>query len=194
MNKYKENYKIKSRLILLKNGRIALLRPLVTGDKAKITKFLSKLSAETRHFYVLDNYGDKTADKLCESVGKPGKMHFVVEVPPSGIIALVKFSLDLPEADRLRYLRYGVKLVPGMVSRCGTCIADKYQNISLGGITLQQIINTSRNLGQKVVMLSGGIFADNEKAIHMVQKFGFKIVGRFTDLNGQAHVDMHCVI
>ena len=194
MNKYKENYKIKSRKILLKNGRIALLRPLMSGDKTKITKFLSKLSTKTRHFCVLDNYGDKTVDKLCESVGKPGKMHFVVEVAPSEIIALTKFSFDLPEADRLRYLQYGVKLVPGTVSRCGTCIADKYQNVNLGRITLQQIIDTSHYLGQKVVMLSGGIFADNGRAIHMVQKFGFKIVGRFTDSNGQAHVDMHCVI
>ena len=65
----------------------------MSGDKTKITKFLSKLSTKTRHFYVLDNYGDKTVDKLCESVGKPGKMHFVVEVAPSEIIALTKFSL-----------------------------------------------------------------------------------------------------
>lgn len=194
MNKHQENYKIKSRKILLKNGRIALLRPLGAGDKAIITRFLSKLSTETRHFYVLDNYGDKTANKLCESVEKPGKMHFVVEVVPSEIIALVKFSLDLPKADRLRYLQYGVKLTPGTVSRCGTCVTDKYQNISLGEITLQQIIDTSRYLGQKVVMLSGGIFADNVRAIHMVQKFGFKIVGKFTDSKGQDHVDMYCVI
>lgn len=181
---------VKRHKVLLKNGQMVLIRPLVACDKEKVIKFLSKLSATTRHFYVLDNYGEKTASKLCESVTRPEKFHFVVELDSSEIIALVKFSLELPEADRLRYLQYGIKLVPGTVSRCGTCIADQYQNVGLGAITLQEIIDVSRHLGQKAVMLSGGIFVDNERAIHMTQKFGFKIVGTFTDSLGQNHVDM----
>jgi hypothetical protein len=194
MKKSTKSYIIKKKRILLRDGRIALLRPLVSGDKANIAKFLSKLSANTRHFYILDDYGEKTADKLCKSLIKPEKLHFVVEVEPNEIIALVKFSLDLPEEDRLRYLRYGTKLIPGTVSRCGTCIADNFQNVGLGGITLKYIISASRRLGQKGVMLSSGIFVDNDRAIHMVQKFDFKVVGSFTDQNGQKHVDMFRVI
>lgn len=190
MSERLKTYEIEKRSILLRNGQTALLRPLVPDDKMKLTKFLSELSEDTRHFYVLDNYGKKTADNVCEFVVKPEKLHFVAETGSSEIIALVKFSLDLPEADRLRFFQYGVNLVPGTVSRCGTCIADNYQNVGLGGITLQQIIDASYDLGQKEVMLSGGIFTDNEGAIHMVQKFGFKIVGKFTDSNGQGHVDM----
>lgn len=190
MSKTPKKLLINRHKVLLKDNQWVILRPLVPGDKENITKFLSKLSRETRHFYVLDNYGDATAIKLCESLVKPEKLHFVAEVAPSEIIALVKFSLDLPEADRLRYLHYGIKLVPGTVSRCGTCIADQYQNIGLGRITLQEIIDASRRFGQKTILLSGGIFADNKRAIHMVQKFGFKIVGKFTDSRGQDHVDM----
>lgn len=186
----REIYEIERRSVLLRNGQAAMLRPLVPDDKTKITEFLGRLSEETRRFYVLDDYGEKTAGHVCETVTKPEKMHFVAENTSSEVIALVKFSLDLPEADRLRFLEHGVRLNPGTVSRCGTCIADEYQNIGLGGITLQQIIDTSRQLDQKAVMLSGGIFTNNERAIHMVQKFGFKIVGMFTDSDGREHVDM----
>lgn len=190
MNERKGTYEIMGRSVLLRNGQTVLLRPLISDDNEKITKFLSELSEDARRFYVLDNYGEKTADDVCESVVKPEKLHFIAETESSEIIALVKFSLDLPEADRLRFHQYGINLVPGTVSRCGTCIADDYQNVGLGGITLQQIIDASSYLGQKEVMLSGGIFTDNERAIYMVQKFGFKIVGEFTDSNGQDHVDM----
>jgi ribosomal protein S18 acetylase RimI-like enzyme len=190
MDKRLKTHKIKKRSVLLINGQTALIRPLLSGDTEKITKFLSELSDTTRHFYVLDNYGKKTANSLCSSVSKPEKMHFVAESTSFEMMAIVKFSLDLPENDRLRFRRYDIDLVPGTVSRCGTCIADNYQNLGLGGITLQQIINTSRQLGQEQIMLSGGIFAENKRAIHMVQNYGFRIVGRFIDQQGQEHVDL----
>jgi diamine N-acetyltransferase len=190
MSERLKTYEVERRSILLRNGQTVILRPLALDDKEKITEFLSGLSDNARHYYVLDNYGKKTADNVCESVVKPEKLHFVAETESSGIIALVKFSLDLPEADKLRFSQYSVDLVSGTVSRCGTCIADDFQNVGLGGITLQQIIDTSSDLGLTKVMLSGGIFADNERAIHMVQKYGFKIVGEFTDKDNQKHVDM----
>ncbi len=180
----------KSESVILRDGRSVNIRPLTPRDTDKVVEFYANLSPETRHFYVLDNYGTQTASQLCESVAKPEKMHFVVEDDSFEIISLVKFSLDLPEAEKSRYLGYGIKLNPGTVSRCGTCISDNYQNAGLGGITLQEVINYSRILGQKTIVLSGGIFADNERAIHMCKKFGFEIVGTFTEHNGQAHVDM----
>ena len=190
MSERLKTHGIERHSVLLRNGQRVLLRPLIPDDKGKLTKFLSGLSDTTRHYYVLDNYGKKTADNVCESVARPGKLHFVAETESFEIIALVKFSLDLPEADRLRFLQYNINLVPGTVSRCGTCIADDFQNVGLGGITLQQIIDTSSDLGLTKVMLSGGIFTDNERAIHMVQKYGFKVVGKFTDRDNQEHVDM----
>lgn len=190
MSERLKTYEIERRPVLLRNGQTVLLRPLLSDDTEKITEFLSGLSDTTRHFYVLDNYGEKTADSICRSVSKPEKMHFVVETPSNEVIAVVKFSLDLPEHDRLRFLDYGVNLVPGTVSRCGTCIADDYQNVGLGGITLQQIIDSSEHLNQKNIMLSGGIFTENKRAIHMVQNYGFHIVGSFTDKEGYDHVDM----
>ncbi|MBU1016923.1 MAG: GNAT family N-acetyltransferase [Patescibacteria group bacterium] len=186
----KGNFEITEHEVWLNNGETVLIRPLSSNDKAGIIDFLSSLSEETRHFYVLDDYGEKTADSLCKSVGKAGKMHFVVVNNSSEIIALVKFSLDLPDVDKSRYLKYGVSFDPGSVTRCGTCITDKYQNLGLGGITLQQIIDASRYLGQRMIILSGGIYANNQRAIHMCQKHGFRIAGRFTDMYGHVHVDM----
>lgn len=176
--------------IVLKDGQTVFLRPLVLGDRVAITDFYSKLSDTTRCLYVLDNYGDRTADRLCESLTNPEKLHFVVQNNLSEVIALMKFSLDLPEEDRLRFLQYGIELVPGTVCRCGLCVVDQYQDVGLGAITLQQVIDTADSLGQEVIMLSGGIFASNQRAIHLTQKFGFNIVGKFTDINGQEHVDM----
>jgi len=181
---------IKKSQILIGDGRKAFIRPLEVMDKTGLVSFYTSLSEVTQGFYVLDDYGEKTAVRLCESISNPKKLHFVIENDLSKIIAIMKFSLDLPEADRVRFTQYGVDLIPGTVSRCGLCIADDYQNVGLGAVALQQVIDTSDSLGLRVIMLSGGIFANNGRAIHLTQKFGFQIVGKFTDSNGQEHVDL----
>lgn len=181
---------VKSHNILLKDGQNAVLRQLRPNDTVKIVDFLSKLSLQTRQFYTLDDYGIKTAEALCKSLTKPEKLHFVIEVDSSEIIALVKLSLDLPEADRLRFDRYGANLISGQVCRWGICIADKYQNAGIGRIALEHVIEVSEQYEQKVIISSGGIFANNERAINLCNSYGFKIVGKFTDINGRDHVDM----
>ena len=186
-----ENYcLIKKRRIILDDGQEVIIRPLEVADKARLVSFYSGLSKSTQSFYVLDNYGEKTATRLCNSINNPEKLHFVLENDLKEIIAIMKFSLDLPEADRVRFSRHGIDLIPGTVSRCGLCVADDYQNMGLGAIALQQVIDMSDSLGLKVIMLSGGIFANNGRAIHLTQIYGFQVVGKFTDSNGQDHVDL----
>jgi len=186
-----ENHRlIKKCQIILDDGQEVILRPLEIVDKTRLASFYSGLSKSTQNFYVLDDYGEKTATRLCDSINNPEKMHFVLENDLKEIIAIMKFSLDLPEADRVRFSRHGIDLIPGTVSRCGLCIADDYQNMGLGAIALQQVIDTSDSLGLRVIMLSGGIFANNGRAIYLTQKYGFQVVGKFTDSNGQEHVDL----
>lgn len=190
INPKMESVAIEEHPVILKDGQTVKIRPLELHDIDKLADFYSKLSQGTRGFYVLDDYGEKTATRLCESLSNPEKMHFVIENNLGEIIAIMKFSLDLPEEDRLRFSNYKVDLVPGTVGRCGLCISDEYQNLGLGTIALNQVIDTSNRLGLKAIYLSGGIFANNERAIHQVKKNGFYVVGEFTDPNGTKHVDM----
>ena len=96
MNSYQKNYKVKKRVVTLKDGQKVLLRPLEVTDESKLIKFLSSLSEDTRYFYILDNYGKKAAEHLGRSLSNHEKKHFVIENSEKEIIALSKFSLDLP--------------------------------------------------------------------------------------------------
>lgn len=194
MNLYQKNYKVKKRIVTLKNKQKVLIRPLEPSDKSKLVKFLAKLSANTRHFYILDDYGEKTAEHLCRSLSNHEKKHFIIENNKKEIIALVKFSLDLPGKDKIRFAEYGIDLKPGETSRCGTCVADEYQSSGIGSITLEQVINSSKDLNQKIVMLSGGTVKENKKAINTVKKFNFEIVGKYIDSNAQERLDMLHII
>jgi len=194
MNTYQKNYKVQKRIVTRKNGEKVLLRSMETSDKSKLAEFLSKLSDKTRYFYQLDDYGDKSAEHLCSSLSNPEKKHFIIENNAKDIIALVKFSLDLPEKDRVRFAAYGIELKPGETSRCGTCVADAYQSSGIGSITLEQVINSSIELNQSIVMLSGGTVTENKKAVNTVQKFSFEIVGKYIDSYAQERLDMLYII
>lgn len=183
---------IKNHNLLLKDGQNAVLRRLRPNDTVKIADFLSKLSLQTRQFYTLDDYSFKTADALCKSLIKPEKLHLVIENSSGEIIALIKFSLDLPDADSMRFKQYGIDLNPESVCRWGICVADEFQSSGIGKIALEEIVKLASKLGQKVIISSGGIFSQNKRAIQLCEKFGFKIVGEFVDTNNNKHVDMMC--
>ncbi len=177
--------------ILLPLGETVILRPLKHGDAKLLAEFFESLSAQTREFYTLDNYDLSAAKKLCDAINKYDKLRFVVVNKfTDRLIALFEYSFDIPDGDKKRFLKYNIQLDSKTDCRMGPCVSDSYQNRGIGSVLFPYLIDIARQFGQKRLILWGGVFAKNKKAINFYIKNGFKKFGSFKDPNGKESVDM----
>ena len=171
-------------------GEEITLRPLQQSDTQKLTTFLRNLSLETRRLSTFDSYDEVTAKELCDAVSKYDKLRFVLENQKREIIGLIEFTLDIPENVLEQYKGYGIDLDIDNTCRFGPTLADDYQSKGLGSLIFSFVIKIAELLDKKYIILYGGVFADNTRAIKYYEKHGFKIVGKYTDENGRESVDM----
>jgi GNAT superfamily N-acetyltransferase len=173
-------------------GRVRF-RPLEAGDVDELGAFLSGLSPTTTSY-------DRTgAQLLCDAINRYDKLRFVVELPAAGqisgqlsgqIIALYEFSFDIPDYDLERFARYGVPLDQRTDCRYGPTIADEYQNRGVGSQTFPYLVAVAKRFGKDRIILWGGVFVDNARAIHFYEKQGFRPLGTFEGYEGGLVNDM----
>jgi GNAT superfamily N-acetyltransferase len=106
------------------------------------------------------------------------------------VVGMIEFSFAITEADMLRYTAYGVSLDPATDCRFGPTLADDYQGRGVGTLVLPFVIDVARRFGKRRIMLWGGVFANNARAIRYYEKNGFRVLGSFFDGNGNESFDM----
>jgi len=171
-------------------GERIIFRPLLHSDIDKLTSFLKNLSTETRRLSSFDSYDKVNATKLCNAINKYDKLRFVLESQSNEIIGLIEFTLDIPQNVLDRYKNYGLIIDINHTCRFGPTLSDKYQSQGLGTLIFPYIVKIAKLLGKKHIILYGGVFADNIRAIRYYEKHGFKIVGRYNDKNLNESIDM----
>lgn len=168
-----------------------LLRPLEASDVDALAAFLQALSPPTRRFATFPGYDKETAQELCDAINRYDKLRFVVEeVALAKIVALFEFSLDLPPYDVQRYASYGAALDAARTCRFGPTIADSYQNRGLGSKSFPYLVDIARRLGKTRMILWGGVYTDNQRAIRFYEKQGFRTSGSFVYEHGPLRLDM----
>jgi len=176
--------------ITIPSGDLVLLRPLLPEDVALLAAFLNGLSEQTRRFWNMDDYGVIAARGHCDSIAKYDKLRFVaISTTVNTIIALLEFSLAIPENDETRYSRYGISL-SSTDCRFGPCIADVFQGKGVAVALFPYMVNVAKNLGKYRIILWGGVFAENQKAVRFYYKVGFQLVGDFLSQDGRKCLDM----
>lgn len=184
--------------VALANGKRFVLRPLQGGDVELLARFLEGLSPTTRAFSTFDSYDRTAAQALCDAINRYDKLRFVVEdvgaenaVGESGaIVGLMEFSFGIPEGDVQRYQRYGMVLDGRVDCRFGPTLADGYQDRGLGSALFPHLVDVARRFGKQRIVLWGGVFAANMRAIRFYEKQGFVRAGAFAGANGQEVIDM----
>ena len=185
------NPKLLTFKVSLPSGETITLRPLEHSDISSLAQFLEKLSPKTRQYYILDSYNFSTAEELCDAINRYDKLRFIAEDNSAkNFVALFEFSFDIPKNDEERFLRYGVKLNPKTDCRIGLCIADEYQNKGIGSLFFPYLLGIAKLFGQKRMILWGGVFAINKRALKFYEKNGFKKLGVFNNKNGGESIDM----
>lgn len=147
----------------LKDGRVVLIREFRMEDKEKLIEMYESLSAEAVRWgmppYTRENIEKNWLSRL---------QHFIPLVALHGekIVGHAQiFSFPHPRrkgtGDLAMYLHQG------------------FHNVGLGSIMLTELLRSAREEGMHRINLH--VIADNEIAVHLYEKFGFKIEGVLRD-------------
>ncbi|CAF2740659.1 unnamed protein product [Rotaria sp. Silwood2] len=161
-------------------GMLIHFRPLLSNDELKLAEFLEKLSPQTREFSIRNSYDLDEARELCFAINRYDKLRLVALINNETIIALFEFSLSIVEDEYQRFKdKYNIILNEITDARFGPCISDQYQNRHLGCWLFEKIKKIAQQMGKERLILWGGVFPHNKRAIRFYDKVGFKI---FTDI------------
>ena len=151
-------------------------RPLLPNDDHCLAAFFEQLGSETRQWSMRDSYDLQEARQLCSAINRYDKLRLVALVNNETIIALMEFSLAIVEADHNRFLdRYQIELNERIDARFGPCIADEYQNRHFGHWLFERTKIIARQMGKERLILWGGVFVSNKRAVRFYERIGLKI-------------------
>lgn len=176
----------------------ATLRPFQLGDEAAVIEFFDGLSEATRAHYAITDPGETVAQEWSRSIAVHRKLRLLLHrvgrgsEPRSGVrlSGVVEVSLDLTEADRERYGRWGIPLRPGSAIRFGICLADDEQGTGLARAAMPGVRDLATRLGRRRIVLWDGVLAQNGRAIAFYERSGFRTAGTWTDGRGRVRRDM----
>jgi diamine N-acetyltransferase len=132
---------------------------------------------------------------MCAAIGLDDKLRFVaIEPSAESILALYEFIVGLPEGDLLRFRGYGIVLNEQEDCRFGACARDDEQGSGLAAALVPPTFEVARRFGKRRLILWGGVFAENTRAMRFHRKHGFREVGCFTDSDGKMCPDMLCCL
>lgn len=152
--------------IRLKDGTRILLRPELATDFDMVWEMYSTLGGESRRF--LPEYSRELVRSWFDNLDYEKVLPLVaVAIEPPGRERIVAAATLGP------FLR---NETIGHLTEFGIAVHDDYQDRGLGAQLTQHMIGIAREKGLRKVFLK--VFANNERAIHVYKKCGFKIEGR----------------
>ncbi|GAA5345509.1 GNAT family N-acetyltransferase [Planifilum fimeticola] len=151
-----------------KDGRIVIIRPARISDAAEITRRMARVVKEGIY---LEEEPDtlptgREQEKEIQKIREDGGLYAVVEV--DGKIAGVALLRRGPLEMNRHVAKFRMWLVPG------------YRGLGLGKKLMEYVVDGARARGVEKISLD--VFSNNERAIGLYKKFGFRVEGR---LKGQ---------
>ena len=182
--------------LVLPQGGIGRLRPLLADDEERLVSFFEGLSPQTKRFYSVE--GDLKshirahAQELCEAINRYDKLRLLLSHPfdQEKMIGIVEFSFAILPSDIERYHSYQWELNPTKDCRYGLCLSDLFQNQGIGKLLFQYAREIAFAFGKKRIILWGGVHLENAAARKHYLDCGFIQVGEFTNPAGVTCTDM----
>jgi RimJ/RimL family protein N-acetyltransferase len=147
-----------------KDGRIVMIRPAKSTDAAEIARRMARVVKEGIY---LEEEPDtlptgKEKEKEIRRIREDGGMYAVAEV--DGKIAGVALLRRGPLSMNRHVAKFRMWLIPG------------YRGLGLGKKLMEYIIHWARAHGVEKISLD--VFSNNERAIRLYKKYGFRVEGR----------------
>lgn len=153
----------------LKDGRIVELRDVKVSDAVLLLDFFEIVNTETENLM-------REPDEYTFSVNDERK--FIRRVIQSTHEHLVVALIDGEIIGTIGIRNRNLKRVEHRVA-LGMSVLKKFNNLGLGTILLNRIIEDAK--GARKLKMELEVRADNLSAIHLYEKFGFKLEGTITN-------------
>ena len=183
----------------LPDGTPLTLRPIIPQDAAALGRYFLDLSDQTKSMYGPHPFDQASAEKFCSEINYADTIRFIATIPESAeahVIAYFILQMGVPEQEMMRYQKAGMTLNPQTDCLVAPSVSDAYQNQGIGSIMMEYVFDSARQLGRKQVVLMGGVYQHNERAVHFYRKMGFITVGTFDPpwADGKPSYDMFVVL
>lgn len=147
----------------MKDGTTALLRSPEAADAEQMRDYLRQTAAET-HFMIRypEEVADDTADEetFLENILKSPREVMIGVFIGDGLAGDCALSCV---NDRIKTRHRG---------SVGIALKEKYWGLGIGRILMEEIIAQAAAFGYEQIEL--GVFADNERALHLYESLGFE--------------------
>lgn len=155
---------------ILKNKKILDITETDPSDASEVLEFLKKVGAET-NYLIIDGTGisltlEQEKKYLEKCKNQINNKSFVGKIEGK-IVTVCGFE----GSDRDR-IRHNVSI--------GLSVLKDYWNIGVAQYMMNHMINFARTTGV-IKNITLEVRSDNENAIHIYKKIGFKKVGKFTN-------------
>jgi len=164
------------------SGLALTCRPITPQDHLLLGAYFLNLSETTRDLYGPHPFDQATADQLCAEINYADTIRLIATIPNAAlekVIAYFILQLGVPPAEIERYAQTNIALDPQADCLVAPSVADAYQNQGVGSPVMRHVFEVARRLGRKHIVLLGGVYVTNERAVHYYQKAGFRTVGTF---------------
>ncbi len=153
--------------ITLRDGRTLLLRSPEEADAGGMLEFLRTTAGET-HF-LLRTPGEVTLTleeerDFLRNAAEDSRRMMMAAFAGGKPVASVSFA---PSSERVK-VRHRAEM--------GIAVIRSYWNQGLGSLLIREALNRARDLGYEQMELA--VYADNERAIRLYERFGFEHWGR----------------
>ncbi len=179
--------------IILRSGEEVLFRPLRKDDAPMLGAYFLGLSVATTRVYGPHQFDQQTADRLCAELDSADTLRMLGIVERGGeqrIIAYFIVHFGIYESDAKRYRDRNMLLSSTSDCELAPSVADGDQNTGVGSLVMEHLMPLLRRVGRKRLVLVGGVRAENLRAIHFYEKFGFEKVGAFKTRGNTDNFDM----
>jgi GNAT superfamily N-acetyltransferase len=158
------------------------VRPIRLGDGDLLGEYFLGLSPETIDLYGPHPFDQVTADRFCAEIDPSQVIRWIATLTEGNherCIAYVIQQFGIPPDELTRYAAAGLVLAAESGCLIAPSVADSHQNSGIGTPMLRHILNVANRLGIQVVVLMGGVFAHNLRAVHFYEKLGFRRIAPF---------------
>ena len=164
--------------IVLRDGTRLDTRLHRSTDGQRLAHYFTHLSEATRRVYGPHPFTAEQAHAFCRDVNYADTLRFLA-LDGERIVAYFILRLGILDSDFERYALRNQRLNDHTDCTLAPSVADDYQERGVGSALFLLLSQLAERLDRKRVVLWGGVRADNPRAVHFYEKFGFVEWGQF---------------
>jgi ribosomal protein S18 acetylase RimI-like enzyme len=163
----------------LNNNKAVIIRRPAEADAEQLFHYFQQLSAETKSRFRPHPFDRDTTGYICNERANDLLPWIGIDANSGRIIAYMLVKKGMLEGDQRRYAERQFFADNSTTATFAPSVADDWQGAGVGKLMNKYIEEELRKERIKLVVLWGGVQADNDKAVHFYRGQGYISAGSF---------------